>query len=435
MSDISEVEADVAADKAALADINAASVAVANSGLSRQEKAAVHSDLAKESGVLSTEEAADEAYIAADTPVVAPPVTTAPPAPAPTFTAVATSDSAVTVSWANVVPTQLARNGSDSTGGGAWNTGALAKEASSGSYGFTLLIPGDTYVFTLTEASGATMEATVKMPAAPVATAPPVVSPPPVVATPPATGTPVADIAAFAAWTCVFDKEFSSMPTTAPGVIPAGYIISPSSQISGGTQAESVATNVQVVKGQGLILTVSNTRGDGGSIETDPLLLPDGFTATGEFYRRVVATIPPLVNGQVPNQMSSWELYEPGSSPNGGEIDDPVTGWGSDAAGMETGNTSQNAIDGPSYGELTGKHVFSRHFNPATGTVQFYVDDVAKGNPVSFGSDQPSPSIKWFFLHTNQGAGGTGINGDPTAPTVIGAAGQYVVESDQIYVP
>lgn len=97
-----------------------------------------------------------------------------PPPPPPvtkTFTATASGTSAL-VSWSGAAPTQIGRNGKDSTGGGPWNTGTLTGQPASGSFTFTLLIPGATYTFTITFADGSTMTATATVPAV----APPVVT-------------------------------------------------------------------------------------------------------------------------------------------------------------------------------------------------------------------------------------------------------------------
>jgi uncharacterized repeat protein (TIGR02543 family) len=70
--------------------------------------------------------------------------------PAPTvFTAAQTSSDQVTVSWSGFSPTEIARDGVDSTGTGAWNTGPLTDQPTAGTFTFNLLVPGDTYVFTI----------------------------------------------------------------------------------------------------------------------------------------------------------------------------------------------------------------------------------------------------------------------------------------------
>ena len=89
-------------------------------------------------------------------PKVTPPVTT--------FAAVQTGPNEVTVDWSGFSPTAIARDGTDTNGGGPWNTGTLTDQPTSGKFKFEYLVPGDTYLFTITGAN-VSMTATVKMPA------------------------------------------------------------------------------------------------------------------------------------------------------------------------------------------------------------------------------------------------------------------------------
>ena len=114
-------------------------------------------------------------------------VTTPPPPPGPsTFRTSVVGSTDVTVAWGNVVPVELARNGTDSNGTGPWNTGLLAGAPSSGTFTFQHLIPGDIYTFTLTEAGGATLTTQATIPAPP----PPPPPPPPTPPTPPVVTSP-----------------------------------------------------------------------------------------------------------------------------------------------------------------------------------------------------------------------------------------------------
>lgn len=100
-----------------------------------------------------------------------------PPPPVMTFTAAATGTNECTVSWSGVAPTMLARNGTDTYGGGPWNTGPLTGQPTSGTFKFTALIPGVAYTYTLTygSAEGQSLSTTLLQPAAPP---PPPPSPP-----------------------------------------------------------------------------------------------------------------------------------------------------------------------------------------------------------------------------------------------------------------
>ena len=111
----------------------------------------------------------------------------------PTFSASADGTSSVTVSWTNVTPTQLARNGTDVTGAGTWNTGQLTNQPSSGSFTFQNLVPGETYTFTLyddkitntgTGPLTLTAQATTSTPPPTTTTPPPTTTTPPVVTSP-----------------------------------------------------------------------------------------------------------------------------------------------------------------------------------------------------------------------------------------------------------
>lgn len=111
--------------------------------------------------------------VPANAPSWCAPPTTIPPA-GPTFTAVVASPSSATVSWANVTPSKLGRDGSDSTGFGPWDTdtlgfGGVPKGVTS--FTFTGMLPGVTYTFTATTPAGP-LTAKVTMPGA-------VVTPPP----------------------------------------------------------------------------------------------------------------------------------------------------------------------------------------------------------------------------------------------------------------
>lgn len=428
------------------ADIN-----TANEDLKRfPDYAEGHPLLSRASGVLNTPIADVVTWQGTQTtpPASTPPVTTPPVLTLPaTFDAAVVTDTVARVSWANVVPTELARNGSDSTGGGAWNTGPLTNQPNAGSFTFTLLVPGDTYEFTLTEASGKTLAASVKMPAAtttppvntPPVTIPPVGTPPvttPPVTSPPAGTTPVPGVAAFASYVPapggIFD--FAAMPTTAPGVVPAGWALSPESQISG----PSIATDVQVINGKGLVLTMSDpTHGGGGSIETNPSLVKGGLALKGKIYRETRVILPALVswNGQMvpPNQVGIWSLTED----NNGEIDDYITGWGNSSPNLETGNQSQYASHGKPYmvngAYPTGEHVFGEFWDDTTADgPTYYLDEAAWATVPWPSGHAPDTTSPWWMCLTNQGT--AGING-ADGPMVTGEAGEVVVVSDYFFVP
>jgi hypothetical protein len=86
------------------------------------------------------------------------------------LTAVSNSDTTSTVSWTNFTPVSIGRNGVDSTGGGPWSTTTIVGTSQT----FTLLIPGDTYEFTATNAAGTILNAQVTLVAAPTSTTLPV---------------------------------------------------------------------------------------------------------------------------------------------------------------------------------------------------------------------------------------------------------------------
>jgi hypothetical protein len=100
---------------------------------------------------------------------------TPPPPPMTTFTAKATSTEECTVSWTGVSPTELARNGTDANGYGPYTTGPLTGEPTSGSYAFEAIVPGDTYIYTLTYGTGQTLTVTFTQPV--VVTPPPTTKP------------------------------------------------------------------------------------------------------------------------------------------------------------------------------------------------------------------------------------------------------------------
>jgi hypothetical protein len=94
----------------------------------------------------------------------------------------------VLVNWSGFSPTKIGRDGVDSSGGGAWDTGVLTGQPTVGSFTFNNLIPGDTYVLTATEPGGTLLHATVVMTGTPPVATPPVTTPP--VTTPPVTSPP-----------------------------------------------------------------------------------------------------------------------------------------------------------------------------------------------------------------------------------------------------
>ena len=105
----------------------------------------------------------------------APDLTVAPTS-SPTFIASA-SGTSITVTWANIPSTPLAKIGRSSAGaadGGPWDTTmAVPPEppfGSSGTITFLNLIQGGTYTLTLTEADGSTLTATATVPAPPTPT-------------------------------------------------------------------------------------------------------------------------------------------------------------------------------------------------------------------------------------------------------------------------
>ena len=134
--------------------------------------AAVQSAEAKAEADQKADDAAIDAAVAQAEKDEAAQVTPPPPPPStPTFTASA-SGTSITVTWANVPSTPVAKIGRSSAGsadGGPWDT-TMANPAapafgSSGSWTFLYLIPGGAYVLTLTEAGGSTLTATATVPA------------------------------------------------------------------------------------------------------------------------------------------------------------------------------------------------------------------------------------------------------------------------------
>lgn len=105
-----------------------------------------------------------------------------PPPVVPTFTAHDDGGGKVTVSWTNMSPSKLGRDGVDSTGHGAWDTdmntpaGVPAANLASKSFQFVALVAGSTYNFSAIY-SGGTAAATVKVAGA--VTPPPPPPPPP----------------------------------------------------------------------------------------------------------------------------------------------------------------------------------------------------------------------------------------------------------------
>jgi hypothetical protein len=415
--DANALAAAAAAMENAAIDLDNANTVVANSQLNRQQKATVHASLAKVSGVLTTgETAATSAQGVAVTWVDNNPPITPPPPPPPTVTVpgaptnlVATAGNGqVALTWA--APTS---NG----GGSAVVVARVTNPASIVSN----LTNGTAYTFQVValnsagESSAATATST---PVAPV--------------TPPS-GSPVPMMSEYADYVLASggDFEFAEMATAAAGVIPAGWVLSPESQISG----PSIANDVQIVNGKGLVLTMSDSStGAGGSLETNPKLLPSGFTVLGKFYREVGITLPALVDNQSVNQTGIWMLTES----NNGEIDLVITGWGNCSGDMETGPQSQYAAHGPSYLvnglPPTGTHKFACSWSGiATDGVQFYMDSNAEGNPVPWPSGHaPDTNSPWWLCLTQQGT--AGING-AEGKMVEGAAGQLIVAYDRTFVP
>jgi len=124
--------------------------------------------------------------------------TTTPPVSVPiaTFSASAPSSTTATVTWTNVTPSTLGRNGIDSTGYGAWNTGMdlgiTPAELSAQAFTFESLVPGTTYNFTLTEADGSTLTTSVMEPGGTATTTTPPVTTTTTTAPPAATSSSLA---------------------------------------------------------------------------------------------------------------------------------------------------------------------------------------------------------------------------------------------------
>lgn len=104
------------------------------------------------------------------------PVPTPPPV-VPTFTAVATSASTIAVSWTNVTPTILGRDGVDQGGSGVWDTntggfgGVPTIAVNNKTFTFTYLNPSSIYNLTLTY-SGGVLKASATTQAAVIVTPP-----------------------------------------------------------------------------------------------------------------------------------------------------------------------------------------------------------------------------------------------------------------------
>ncbi len=115
-------------------------------------------------------------------------VTAAPTPPPPpltgTLTATALSDTEASATWTNFTPVSIGRDGTDSTGTGAWSTTTIVGDSQT----FTYLIPGDQYTITATNAAGQGLTATLTMPGEP---APPPAPTPTPIPTPTPTPTPI----------------------------------------------------------------------------------------------------------------------------------------------------------------------------------------------------------------------------------------------------
>ena len=118
--------------------------------------------LANGQGPLRTANAKNKNFPPVTTGYVTKPKVTPPPPPSTTFTASQTGPNEVTVDWSGFSPTEIERDGTDTNGGGPWNTGTLTGQPTSGSFKFEYLVPGDTYVFTIT-GPNVSMTASVKM--------------------------------------------------------------------------------------------------------------------------------------------------------------------------------------------------------------------------------------------------------------------------------
>jgi len=110
-------------------------------------------------------------FVPIDTPLFAvagwdaprPVPTPTPPPVAGTLTSKQLGNNEAQVIWTGFSPIKLGRNGVDTNGTGAWDTGALTGEPTTGSFAFNSLVPGDTYIFTATEAGGKTLTTTLKI--------------------------------------------------------------------------------------------------------------------------------------------------------------------------------------------------------------------------------------------------------------------------------
>ena len=97
-------------------------------------------------------------------------VTPPPPPPVTTFTAKQTGANEITVSWSGVEPVELARDGTDTSNSGPWNTGPLVNQPLAGSFAFDYMIPGYIYTLTLTYGEGLTLTTTCTIPVTPLTT-------------------------------------------------------------------------------------------------------------------------------------------------------------------------------------------------------------------------------------------------------------------------
>ncbi len=315
------------------------------------------------------------ALASSSSPAVQLTSTTAPPVATPTFLTSAPSTTTAKVTWTNVSPIKLGRDGTDSTGAGPWNTGmnggVPAAALTAQSFTFANLIPGATYNYTLTNADGTTL--TVRL------TQPGVTAPVTTTLTPSVTSTAGAVVprtpgSLNAPTKVIFDEEFAGNSLNRS-------LWSPSWFGDGSTQNGTVMASSNVsVDANGLELKLNANR-TGGIVSSDPTDGQSGHTgfqvapsAGRPVYVEYTATLP-ASGSQIANWPALWLTGQ--AWPMNGEID-VMEGFGSSQFHIEYGpNAGSVSNPGGVGGSTADTHTYGVLWS-TTGTT-FVYDGVVVG--------------------------------------------------------